>query len=64
MRFNLKELRLKRGLSQIALAEKSGVERVTINRMENGKLEQTTSGTLVKLADALETTIDSLIVKE
>ena len=64
MRFNLKEIRKKKGLSQEALAKKSGVGRVTINRMETGKMTYTTSGTLTKLALALNTTIDSLIIKD
>lgn len=61
MKFNLKKVREEKGLSQTELAKISGVGRVTINRIENGELQETTSGTLIKLAKALDSTIDSLI---
>ena len=48
-------------MSQTELAEKSGVGRVTINRIENGELNETTSGTLIKLAKTLQVPVDSLI---
>lgn len=61
MKFNLREIRENSGMSQTELAEKSGVGRVTINRIENEELNETTSGTLMKLAKALNTSVDSLI---
>lgn len=61
MEFNLKAIRKAKGISQARLAEISGVGRVTISRMETGELKETTSGTLVKLANALGTTVDSLV---
>lgn len=61
MEFNLKVIREEKGLTQTRLSEISGVDRITINRIENGKLKVTTSGTLMKLANALETSVDSLI---
>lgn len=61
MKFNLRAIREAAGMSQTELAEKSGVGRVTINRMENGELNETTSGTLIKLAKTLRVSVDSLI---
>lgn len=61
MKFNLRSIRESKGMSQTELAEKSGVGRVTINRIENGELNETTSGTLIKLAKTLQVPVDSLI---
>lgn len=61
MKFNLRAVREKAKITQTDLAELSGVSRITINRIENGELNETTSGTLKKLADALNVPIDSLI---
>ena len=61
MKFKLKQRREAAGVSQTDLAKVSGVGRVTINRMERGELEETTAGTLVKLANALGCTVDDLI---
>lgn len=55
----LKECREKRGLTQEELAEKSQVSRVTISQLEQGR-ENTTAKTLLKLAQALDTTIDDI----
>lgn len=48
-------------MTQAVLAEKSGVSRVTISRLETGELEETTLGTLSKLANALCVSIDELV---
>lgn len=61
MEFKLKQIRESVGVSQTKLAKLSGVSRVTINRLERGELKETTAGTLVKLADALECSIDDLV---
>lgn len=61
MKFNLKDIRQKKNLTQEELAEKSGVGRVTISRMETGELKETTAGTLTKLARALNVSVDKLI---
>ena len=53
-------LRRKNGWSQEELAEKSGVSRGTISALENGIDRTTTSKTLVKLAQALDTTVDRI----
>lgn len=61
MKFNLRAIRESKGMSQTELAKKSGVGRVTINRIENGELNETTSGTLIKLAKTLQVPVDSLV---
>lgn len=61
MRFNLKEMRKAANLTQAELAQKSGVGRVTISRLETGKLKETTFGTLLKLAKVLQVSVDDLI---
>ena len=60
----LKLARVGAGLSQAGLSEKSGVSRQTISAMECGVLRNTTSGTLLKLAKALGTTVDELFFDE
>lgn len=49
-----------RGLTQAALSEKSGVNRVLIAEIEAGKKTGSVS-TLKKLADALGVTVDDLV---
>ena len=49
-------------MTQTELAERSGVGRVTISRLESGELKETTIGTLAKLAEALGVSVDELIV--
>lgn len=62
----LTELRTKRGLSQQQLADKSGINRVSIARLESGSRPITgiTLATAIALADALEVTpLDLVRVK-
>lgn len=60
MAYKVKELRKKRGMTQEELEQKSGVSRVTISGLENGTERNTTTETLLKLASALDTTIDQI----
>ncbi|MDP3861700.1 MAG: helix-turn-helix transcriptional regulator [Phaeovulum sp.] len=48
-----------RGLTQVALAEKAGVNRVTVAEIETGR-KQGSVATLRALADALELSLDDL----
>ena len=48
----VKKLRIALGLSQLLLAEKIGVERSEISKIENGK-QNVQFRTLIRLADAL-----------
>lgn len=50
----LKNCRIKAGLSQEQLAEKSGVSRITIANIERGTQTVLKSSTIIKLADALK----------
>lgn len=59
----LKELRLKKGLTQTELGEKVGVKQSTFTNWENGKREPSFEN-LVKLADLLEVSLDSLFGRE
>jgi len=63
VKFNLQAIRKAANLTQDELAEKSGIGRVTISRIESGEQKETTSGTLVKLAQALDVSVDDLIIE-
>lgn len=56
----VKELRLKRGMSQETLAEESGLSRRTIQRIELGE-SNPNGDSLKRLADALQVNSDELI---
>lgn len=60
MGYRIKEIREACGLSQSELSEKSGVTRATIWRLETGENEETTTKTLLKIADALGVTVTDL----
>lgn len=60
MGYKIKELREAMKMTQEELAEKSGISRGTISALENGIDRTTTSKTLVKLAQALDTTVDRI----
>ena len=60
MGYKIKELREAMKMTQEELAEKSGGSRGTISALENGIDRTTTSKTLVKLAQALDTTVDRI----
>jgi transcriptional regulator with XRE-family HTH domain len=59
MNGNLKRLREKRALSLTDLERISGVNRVTINRIENGK-QKAMPRTIRKLAEALHVKVEEL----
>lgn len=60
MGYKIKEARQEKRMSQEELAIKSGVSRATISALENGTERYVMMGTLVKLANALDTTIDKI----
>jgi transcriptional regulator with XRE-family HTH domain len=62
MNNKLKELREKRGLSQKALSEISGVSRPTIIRLESQEETVVNTNTLEKLAKALNVSIRTLFL--
>ena len=59
----LKELRLKKGLTQTELGEKVGVKQNTFTNWEKGKRESSFEN-LIKLADLLEVSLDWLFGRE
>lgn len=58
---NLETIRKKAGLTQEALAEKSGISRTTIGKIERGSVKWTRSDVLKQLANALNCTIADLL---
>lgn len=59
MNGKLKKLREKRALSLTDLSEKSGVNRVTIHRIETGK-QKPMPRTIRKLSEALQVDVEEL----
>lgn len=60
MGYRIKEAREKAGLTQEKLAEISGVSRGTIAMLETDSSKVTTTKTLMKIAQALGCSVDSL----
>ena len=60
---NLKYLRIQRNISQQALADKIGIDRSTISRIENNEIE-TTIDNAIKIADILNVSVNDLINKD
>ncbi|MBO7662899.1 MAG: helix-turn-helix transcriptional regulator [Clostridia bacterium] len=60
MGYRLKEIREAKGMTQEELERKSGVSRQTISAIENNNEYQAKSGTLLALANALDTTVDKI----
>lgn len=56
----IRDVRTAKGMSQVELAERSGVSRFTIIALETGSLTNTHFSTVLKIAKALEVTIDDL----
>lgn len=57
MGYKIKELRKAKKMSQEELAKKSGVSRTIISFLENGKCVETKTGTLQRIAEALDVTL-------
>lgn len=57
----LKEFRTKKSLTQMQLSAKSGVSQSSIAEIENGKKENPQIGTVLKLAHALDCTVEELV---
>ncbi len=60
----IKEYREKCQMTQSELAKKSGVSRVTINQLEQGVERNTSSKTLLKIAKALNATVDCIFFND
>lgn len=65
MRYRVKEIRESKNMTQEELESKSGVSRQTISAIENDKVrENVKAGTLLAIANALETTVDDLFFQK
>ena len=60
MGYKIRDIRKNKKMSQQELEKKSGVSRGTISALETGKERATSTKTLMKIAGALEVTIDEL----
>ena len=61
MKTRVRELRRERGMTVNALAEKSGVSRATIWKLEQSEVKNVSIGTMQKLAKALDVRTEDLI---
>ena len=64
MSYRVKEIREEKKFTQEQLEEKSGISRQTISAIENNRMGNVKVGTLLALANALDTTIDILFFKD
>lgn len=64
MGYNLRKIRESRDMTQGELAEKSGISRITICRIENGTQKDLMVGNLNKLAIALDCNVSDLICEK
>lgn len=60
MGYRVKEIRERKNMTQEELERKSGISRQTISAIENDKYTDVKVGTLLAIANALDTTVDSL----
>ncbi len=60
MGYRIKERRIEMGMSQVELSEKANVSRTIISGLENGTIKVTTTETLLKLANALNSKISDI----
>ena len=60
MGYKIKEIREAANMTQEELSEVSGVSRGTISALENGTERTTTTKTLLKIANALGTSVDRI----
>lgn len=60
---NIKYLRTQYGISQQGLADKIGIDRSTVSRIENNEIE-TTIDNAIKIADALNVSLYDLVGKD
>ena len=60
MKFKVKEIREKMGYSQEALSKKAGVSRQIIYNLENNKEAVTSTTTLIKIAEALDSKVSDI----
>ena len=64
MRYKIREIRKKKRISQTELAKMAGVSRQTIVNLETKEDVETTTGTLMAIANALGVSVKSLFFVE
>lgn len=64
MGYKIKEFRESKGISQEELAERANISRTIIWNLETNPDAVTTTKTLKKIADALETTISAIFFEQ
>lgn len=64
MGYRVKEVREAKNMTQEELSQKSGISRGTISAIENGTARATTTKTLIKIAQALETSVEGIFFAE
>ena len=64
MGYKIKEIREQQGISQSELAEKAKVSRTIISGLESGSIKVTTTGTLLKIADALNKKVSDIFFND
>lgn len=62
MKTRLKDLRKEKGLTQIALQMKTGIEQALLSKFESGERVPPTE-TLIKLADFFDVSIDYILCR-
>ena len=62
MRTNLKKLRKEKGITQINLQMKTGIEQALLSKFENGERIPPTE-TLVRLADFYDVSVDYILCR-
>ncbi len=60
MKNKIKDLRKNKGMTQKELALKAGVCRTTLSRLENNIERVTSTKVLLKIANALDTTVEQI----
>ena len=63
MRFAVKEVREKKGMTQDELAKAAGVARATLSKLETNGTDACNTQTLARIADALGVPVRALFVE-
>ena len=61
MAYKIKEIRERKKMTQLELAEKSGVSRTTLSKLENNENPEVRAGTLKAIARALGVKVSALL---
>lgn len=64
MGYRIREYRKEKGMTQEALAQKSGVSRTIISGLESGRVKVTSTGTIIKIAKALGKEISDIFFSQ